>query len=175
MKRELRKFVRDLPSSAGGIPETSLWQLKDVTLTKTTTLDEFLKQVHQLSLVVTLFKKQDRGNLRNVYRKLLSHLPVSTLEKFGADKDETLLGRAEALTGLVSHHSGEIVEVDATRSFLSLKPLVLGDPSKSCQGDWGERWFCVPEGDWGEQWFCTQRSGLPRGWDMATSIWTSLC
>ena len=68
------------------------------------------------------------------------------IEKFGVNKDKTVMGRAAALTGLVSHHSGEIVEVDAARSFWSLQQVQPGDPSGSGQGDWGEPWFCASEG-----------------------------
>jgi hypothetical protein len=86
-------------------------------LTKTTTPDEFLKQAHKVSLAVTLFEEKKITTICGTSTESCCRiLPVSTLEKFGADKDKTVLGRAEALTGLVSHHSGEIVEVDAARS-----------------------------------------------------------
>jgi hypothetical protein len=115
--RELHKFVRDPPSSATGIPELLFGIRRTSRLTKTTTPDEFLKQAHKVSLAVTLFEEKKITTICGTSTESCCRiLPVSTLEKFGADKDKTVLGRAEALTGLVSHHSGEIVEVDAARS-----------------------------------------------------------
>ncbi len=78
--------------------------MKDVTNAITTKPYE-LRQVHELPLVVTEFKTKQNESLRDEYRRLLSKLPVSTIQKFGVEQNETVMGRAVALTGLANLHS----------------------------------------------------------------------
>ncbi len=105
----------------------------------------FLCEAHKRSLQVTRLKNEDEANLREEYRLLLSEIPQRILDKVGDKEMDTLLGRAKALTQLVSAHAGEIVELDRRRTtwHLRRKP-----PPGSASAEWrSAQWHCL-EGGW---------------------------
>ena len=78
------------------------------------TPEEFLAAAHKRSLGVVRLKEDE--SFRKDYFQLLKALPPIVKEKVGTEQLETELGKAKAIIGLVNKHSGEIVEVDSTRT-----------------------------------------------------------
>ena len=71
----------------------------------------FLTQRHKENLAVTKLKK-DSGLFAQETAELFKRLPDSTISKVGDEQLSTEWGRPQAITQLVSKHSGEIVELD---------------------------------------------------------------
>ena len=112
---------------------------------------DFLKAANKRSLAVTKLKTD--VVFRKEYRLLLEALAPIVADKLGhTDQLETEEGKAQAIVQLISKHSGEIVEVDSTRTEWVLLPVLPGSASKHLP----EQWFCchngVPAGlCWGNQ------------------------
>ena len=120
-----------------------LWQALQVPKTDHKRFEvqvNFLEAAHQRSLGVVNLKKDEA--LRKDYFMLLKALPPIVKEKVGSEQLETELGRAKAIIGLVNKHSGEIVEVDSTRTEWVLLPVLPGSASKQ----FTEQWFCCHNG-----------------------------
>ena len=104
----------------------------------------FLKARHKESLQVTDLKKAtpEGAKLREQYCELFKRFPHSTVLKVGEDQLRTDLGKAQAVTQLVSKHSGEIVEIDRTKMGWILHPLAPGSASV----EWSKQWNCKEDG-----------------------------
>ena len=105
---------------------------------------QFIEAAHKRSLQVAIFKKDNQVNLREQYKMLLSDFPRTTVHKVGDSQMDTLVGRGRALTQLVSLHSGEVVELDQTRTRWHLRPKSAPCSSSS---DWNSpQWHCCENG-----------------------------
>ena len=102
----------------------------------------FVKQAHQHSLQVTIFKDPGQHARRQEYAKLLEQFPFSTANKFGDLQLTTPEGRGQAVGQLVNKHSGEVVELDRMRASWVLLPVVPGSASAFD----GDQWLCRADG-----------------------------
>ena len=102
--------------------------------------EEFLAAAHKRSLGVIKLKKEKP--FREDYFMLLEALPPIVEMKVGPEQLETEKGKAQAIVQLISKHSGEIVEVDSTRTEWVLLPVLPGSASKQVP----EQWFCCHNG-----------------------------
>ena len=114
---------------------------------------EFIEAAHRRSLQATIFKKTDSEDPRKQYWKLLSDVPNTTHLKVGDSQLATPVGRAKALTQLVALHSGEVVELDRTRTrWHLLRKAAPGLASaasvaESANIDWmSPQWYCREHG-----------------------------
>ena len=105
---------------------------------------QFIEAAHKRSLQVAIFKKVNQVNLREQYKMLLSDFPRTTVHKVGDSQLDTLVGRGRALTQLVSLQSGEVVELDQTRTRWHLRPK---SAPCSASSDWNSpQWYCRENG-----------------------------
>jgi len=159
MRSDVRGFLKE-----GERRVTTLRFLESITVDKHEEPQLFLLGAHTQALKITEFTKND--NLLNEYAALFKQLPSIAAAKLGAKNLETDHGCAKALVKLVNKHSGELVEIDATRGGWSLRESAPGSASAA---KWGEQWYCTNGGqalppNTSDEQFDAQRNdcGLPK-------------
>ena len=71
----------------------------------------------------------ESARLRKRHAQLLADAPDTAVRKFGQQHLDSAEGRAKLLVGLVSKHTGELVELDFRRSSWDLRAVVPGSAS----------------------------------------------